>query len=69
METDEPTAATPVLTTQRAVCFSLTFSMLFSPVFQRYSFSDFFLNLCVNYRRVAVGKVLYLAIFLGCRYF
>lgn len=27
-----------------------------------------FLNLCVNYRRVVVGKVLYLAILLGCRY-
>lgn len=28
-----------------------------------------FLNLCVNYGRVVVGKVLCLAIFIGCKYF
>lgn len=35
-------------------------------LFQRYSFSNvYFLNVCVNYRRVVLGKVLYLAILFG----
>lgn len=29
---------------QRAACFSLTFSMTFSPVFQRHSFSDVYFS-------------------------
>lgn len=54
---------------QRAACFSLTFSMMFSLCFRDTHFlMFFFLNLCVNCRRVTVGKVLYLAIFFGYEY-
>lgn len=53
---------------QRAAYFSLPFSMMFSLCFRDTHFLMFiFLNLCVNYRRV--GKVLYLAIFFGCKYY
>lgn len=70
METDGPTAATPVLTIRGLFVSPLLFQCCFPLCFRDIHFLMFnFLNLCVNYRRVAVGKVLYLTRFLGCRYF
>lgn len=66
------TGCSPLNDLNQSLCLPFPFSMLFSPIFQRYSFSNVyysFFNLCVSYWSAVVGKILYLAIFFGCKYF